>query len=732
MSVSTSDSTAGKRIRHFVGVESSKQLAFIDDLHRLGLSRTVDLPELIVVGDQNTGKSSVLQAITEISFPVESALCTRFPIKISFRQTPGSSTSVQAEIIPGKTTQDDEEFIERTKDFRFTSNELSASVMGEIIQEVIFSIPGFIISKTDQTLSDAILRIERSGPNEMHWTIVDLPGLVQNRGKLSASKKIVANGGESSHTNNAKIAKDLVRSFLENERNIVLWVVDDTDIERHKTLELFDEIPGLQSRTIGVLTKCDRKQETSDDWMVKLLRNEPSTKHHLDQGWFGLRNRKPKEAHISDQERDQNESDLFEKPEWAGIRKEQTGIKALMDHIDKERRRRIQESMPKIIAEIRDNLRKCEFEIEKLGEQRDSTAAQRFYALQFCTDLQKMADSALYARYQDIPSIDPRVKLRFRVNNRLESFQKEIAALDKIKDGLQFRPVQDALNYLAEKSNVNPEQWVEYISIAEYGNIFSEIIKESKICQGTNLPGSISPEVEGKIFQKQSAHWRDIAFDLVNDIKNQVKECHDIFLSLAIPDSRTRGEVIAMTSKTNEAWEVEIDAALEELIDDHQRRPPKTLHPYFTSESRRFDLELRKQIEWIRRHKKAKNTPEQSKLGTRAEDTEDGSSLDDSPSQLSLELNQIFHVSKRLELYYDIAINRFIDNVAMQVIERHVLGSKCPLLTVNMKLLASLSDEDLQRIAGEDESVTRMRERLKKDRSNYKQALTQWDRVRYF
>lgn len=141
--------------------------------------------------------------------------------------------------------------------------------------------------KTEQTLSDALLRIERSGPNEMHWTIVDLPGLVQNRGNPSTSKRIVTNGDHSDHTNNAKIAKDLVRSFLENERNIVLyvatffwvvlqsqsiltiqrWVVDDTDIERHKTLELFQEMPGLQSRTIGVLTKCDRKQETSDDWV---------------------------------------------------------------------------------------------------------------------------------------------------------------------------------------------------------------------------------------------------------------------------------------------------------------------------------------------------------------------------------------------------------------------------------------------------------------------------------
>lgn len=49
MGVSTADSTEGKRIRHFVGVESSKQLAFIDDLHRLGLSRTVDLPEVCLL-----------------------------------------------------------------------------------------------------------------------------------------------------------------------------------------------------------------------------------------------------------------------------------------------------------------------------------------------------------------------------------------------------------------------------------------------------------------------------------------------------------------------------------------------------------------------------------------------------------------------------------------------------------------------------------------------------------
>ncbi|EED24030.1 dynamin, putative [Talaromyces stipitatus ATCC 10500] len=730
MGVPTNESNAGKRIRHFVGVESSKQLAFIDDLHRLGLSRTVDLPELIVVGDQNTGKSSVLQAITEISFPVESALCTRFPIKISFRQTPGTSTSVQAEIIPGRKTQDDDEFLERIKDFRFTSDELSANAMNQIIKEATERIFGDD-NGAGQTLSDAILRIERSGPNEMHWTIVDLPGLVQNRGESSlASKRAMTNGKSGIHTDNAKIAKDLVRSFLENERNIVLWVVDDTDIERHKTLELFEEIPGLQSRTIGVLTKCDRKQETSDNWMVKLLRNEPSTKNHLEQGWFGLRNRKPIEADISDQERDQNEADLFEKLEWAGVRKSQTGIKALMDHIDKERRSRIQESMPRIIGEIRDNLRNCEAELENLGEVRDNTSAERLYVLRFCNELQKMADSALRARYQDIPSDDPRAMLRFQVTERLRRFQEELGDLNRIDPRVGFTgwEIDCTLNQLTNLSP-NPENWMKPIATSNGENIYKAIYCESRVCQGTNLPGTISPEVEEKIFRKQSAHWRDIAFDLVNDIKNLVEESHDVFLRIAIPDSRTRGEMMATISKTREAWDAEIDAALEELIDDQQKRPTMTLQPYFLMESQRFNNDLESQVEQSRRNAGVRGTPGKP---PEAQGVEGIVGPEHRRAQMPLEVTQIFHLRKRLEVYYGIAMNRFVDNVAMQVVERHVLGPNSPILTISTKRLVDLSDEELHRIAGEDESVTRQRARLNKDRSSYKQALAQWDQVRYF
>lgn len=60
--------------------------------------------------------------------------------------------------------------------------------------------------------------------------------------------------------------------------------------------------------------------------MVKLLQNDLPTVPHLDHGWFGLRNRIPAEAHITDAERDEREIKEFAQPAWEGVGKDRTGI----------------------------------------------------------------------------------------------------------------------------------------------------------------------------------------------------------------------------------------------------------------------------------------------------------------------------------------------------------------------------------------------------------------------
>jgi GTPase SAR1 family protein len=91
--------------------------------------------QLVAVGDQNTGKSSVLQAITEVSFPVKDSTCTRFPIQISFRQAPGPP-KVRARIVLGRLSEDDVALQERIRDFYIERTEITPDIMDQVIQEV--------------------------------------------------------------------------------------------------------------------------------------------------------------------------------------------------------------------------------------------------------------------------------------------------------------------------------------------------------------------------------------------------------------------------------------------------------------------------------------------------------------------------------------------------------------------------------------------------------------------
>ena len=67
--------------------------------------------QLVVVGDQSSGKSSLLEGLTGLSFPVASELCTRFATQIVLRRAPASEAGVRICIIPGPGAQGDVEVL---------------------------------------------------------------------------------------------------------------------------------------------------------------------------------------------------------------------------------------------------------------------------------------------------------------------------------------------------------------------------------------------------------------------------------------------------------------------------------------------------------------------------------------------------------------------------------------------------------------------------------------------
>lgn len=105
----------------------------IDKLFICGVGEYIALPQLVVVGDQSSGKSSILEGLTNLPFPRDSGLCTRFATQITFRRAQNASISVF--IIPAGDAN--QEHIETCKKWAKTGLQaLDSTNFSEIMNEV--------------------------------------------------------------------------------------------------------------------------------------------------------------------------------------------------------------------------------------------------------------------------------------------------------------------------------------------------------------------------------------------------------------------------------------------------------------------------------------------------------------------------------------------------------------------------------------------------------------------
>lgn len=109
--------------------DQRKVMDIVDKLRRTGLSGIVGLPQLVICGDQSSGKSSVLEAITEIPFPRKENLCTRFATEIILRR--GPTSTIRITITPDKNRSKQEQ----VKLNAFTKSIKDFSQLPEIIED---------------------------------------------------------------------------------------------------------------------------------------------------------------------------------------------------------------------------------------------------------------------------------------------------------------------------------------------------------------------------------------------------------------------------------------------------------------------------------------------------------------------------------------------------------------------------------------------------------------------
>jgi GTP-binding protein EngB required for normal cell division len=283
----------------FIQLESLQGalLDAIDSLRALEIGKEIPLPQLIVVGNQSCGKSSVLESISQVRFGIDDSVCTRFPTELQLRRSqtgqvkvtikprrPGSHTSVAVR--------------------SFLQTSFDPEKLPDLIREaeVAMGMRESVDSKIYTTrFSEYILHIEIWGLELPNLTLVDLPGVFES-------------GNNSQTEDDKRMVDRVVKRYIKDPRSIILVVVDGSHEPSNqsgpKLAKAHDE---HLNRTLGIVTRLDAADAARIKTGLACALNQYMT---LKLGWHSLRNRTSDERDppISDMARDINEEDMFSSP----------------------------------------------------------------------------------------------------------------------------------------------------------------------------------------------------------------------------------------------------------------------------------------------------------------------------------------------------------------------------------------------------------------------------------
>jgi hypothetical protein len=85
--VDSSDAQQGECLRR-LGSGIKELIAVVDGLHQIGVSQLIDhLPQIVVCGDQSSGKSSLIEGLSLVKVPRSEGKCTSCPLYITLLNT---------------------------------------------------------------------------------------------------------------------------------------------------------------------------------------------------------------------------------------------------------------------------------------------------------------------------------------------------------------------------------------------------------------------------------------------------------------------------------------------------------------------------------------------------------------------------------------------------------------------------------------------------------------------
>jgi GTPase SAR1 family protein len=708
---------------------SPDRLRKIDQLRERNISTYLALPQLVAVGDQSSGKSSLLENLTGIPFPRGQELCTRYSTQITHRRDAASRITIS--IIPGPTAS----LEHKEKLQNFIKEVENTDQLHAGFPDILNKVNTLMDIKTprnpggNRTFSEDVLKIERCGPEEDYLTVIDVPGIfrITTQGITTDQDRL--------------LVERMVKNYIRDNRTVILAVLPcNVDIATQEILAFAEKADPSGERTLGILTKPDLLKERSAKSIVCDL--VMGKRRPLTLGYYVVRSRGGDEEDSNGDIDLLHGEDMFKEEPWTSLPSNKAGVNALRACLQELLGQIADKAFPKLRSEARRRLNEKQEELASLGPPRQTERQQQQFLVSISSKFQTIARAALDADYSTHESFaDDDLRLITKVVNSTEDFSHDFEACahtysfeGEPSKSLQPMPspplfsdgeedAQEEEARISKKScNVfDLNLYPDLEGLLSQGctshqpaqGIMSWITQMHLRSRGVEL-GTFGPRILSSAFHEQSIYWKSMARQYLSKVilyvhKFILKALENVCSDIRVLEELTSGLMAELLIKYNSS----MDQAIH-LVDIERQKKPYTLNHYFNE-----NLQKARNMRTFQGLKeKARKENETKRIVV---DVNDISSLIQNRSNREHTAEEIHDI---LQAYYKVARKRFVDNVYHQAVDHCLLsGPSNPLGLFCEQWVLDLSDERLRSIAGETRVIQEKRQNLQTALQDLAQAL---------
>jgi interferon-induced GTP-binding protein Mx1 len=297
------------------------------------IDTTIDLPAIVVIGEQSSGKSSVLEALSGIPLPRGGQhMTTKCPLELRMRRSSTWHASLECS---GHVIQDN----------IVNSQEINRYVTQE---------QNRLTHNRDQ-ISKKVLLLNIQAPWLPNLTLIDLPGIIQVTSKQQDSGSV-------------NMIEELIQEYLDRPSTIILAIIQAcNDIETSAAIKYAKMFDPDGERTIGVLTKLDLVDRGAEQKLLEVFENKRMPLKH---GYLMVKCRSQEDIdnNIDLNEALRKEDQFFSKSsKFQSVPIERRGCPSLARFLTRELVRSIKQSLPRLITDLRTKINNIEQQFRQLG-----------------------------------------------------------------------------------------------------------------------------------------------------------------------------------------------------------------------------------------------------------------------------------------------------------------------------------------------------------------------------